>query len=136
MKQHGASEDTAFIWRNGYRLNEKTNTAAGEQNELSLIEIRETLTHILLKDVLLGRTFHWLVGRVAGLLVQPACTSQTDVGPFEPAAPQAVCVLEKPGDQMLLPGVPPACCAATPAMLQWPSLDLKLGFQIVRRQSC
>lgn len=63
------------------------------------------------------RTLIWLLGWVVGLLIQPACTSQTDVRPAMPAAPQAVCVLEKPGDQMLLPGVPPACRSAMLSVL-------------------
>lgn len=81
-----------------------------------------------------GRSVGWLVG-VVGLLIQPACTSQTDVRPAKPAMPQALCVLEKPGDQMLLPGVPPACRSSILGMLQWPSHDLRLDFEIMRRQS-
>lgn len=64
------------------------------------------------------RTFTWLVAWVVGLLIQSACTSQTDVQSAKPAAPQALCVLEKPGDQMLLPGVPRACCTSILGMLQ------------------
>lgn len=65
---------------------------------------------------------------MAGLLVQPACSSRTDVQPAKPAAPQAACVLEKPQDQMLLPGFPSAHPSAVPGMLQRPSHDLKLRF--------
>lgn len=49
--------------------------------------------HSCVQDVHLAG---WLAGWVAGLLIQPACTPQTDVWPAKPAAPQAVCVLEKP----------------------------------------
>lgn len=73
---------------------------------------------------------------VAGVLIQSACTSRTDVRPAKPGAPQAVCVLEKPGDQMLLPGVPPACrCAISghaPVAITWPQTGV---FEIACRQS-
>lgn len=68
--------------------------------------------------------FIWPVGWMAGLLVQPARSSRTDVQPTKPAAPQAACVLEKPRDQMLLPGF----LSAVPGTLRRPSHDLKLRF--------
>ena len=46
--------------------------------------------------------------------------AQTDVWPAKPGAPRALCVLEKPRDQMSLPGVrqpPGQPLLATPGML-------------------
>lgn len=93
----------------------------------------DILTQIFLKDVHLCRTLIWPLGWAVGLLIQPPCTSQTDVRPAKPAVPQAVRALEKPGDQMLLSGVPPACRYAVLGMLQWPSRDLRVGLCAVNQ---
>lgn len=57
----------------------------------------------------------------------PACASQTDVWPAKPAVPQALCALEKPRDQMLLPGVLAACRFTVLRMLQVVSRDPEPG---------
>lgn len=63
--------------------------------EESRTAITETLTPIFLKDIHVCRTLIWLVGRVVGLLIQPACRSQTDVPPANACSATGTRVLQK-----------------------------------------